>query len=383
MRNSKLLLTLLVVTVGLASQGCYWLSGTIKIEGNISDMESGTVAIRDKHGSIVFQTAIKQHHFLIDKQSLPNSDFYQIYISDQPEPDFGPGYEIYLEPGKYEIENSKKTFSKYPIIKSGSNLQAQLSHYYPFSDSLSSVTRDSLSKKYPPLPSLEQASDINDEVAIEILKKFTQRYPDDEIIGRMMAKMNYDHAPLKFFEAFKHINKQARNSEDGKLIENRLNVLTKLAPGANIPDIEGTSLDGKKFQFSKIQSKFVLIEFWRSTDLLSRGNHKNLVKDIRKKFNTADLEILSISIDKDPEWWKAAIQQDSINWQQVNDFKGQDSPNVANWAIKRIPTYSLVTGSGKIVMHDVIPFKIIDIVKDKLQQDSLKSGHRNGYTSNP
>ncbi len=62
---------------------------------------------------------------------------------------------------------------------------------------------------------------------------------------------------------------------------------------------------------------------------------------------------------------------DKINWIQVSDLKGNDSPNTKNWAITTIPAYYLLDKKGRIIERE-IPFASI---KDKV--DAYLAAHPN------
>lgn len=205
------------------------------------------------------------------------------------------------------------------------------------------IIRQKYTKRNGLALNLSQGLEVDNQVSMSILKEFAKRYPNDEIITHVMAKMNYDNAPEGFYNVFEHFSEGAKSSAEGKRIGERLKAPTRLLPGKKIPQIEGKTLDGKKFELSDLKSKLILIEFWKASDQLSRANHQTLVRQIIAQFKPSDLSVLSISLDKLSDWWITAVQQDSAKWEQVNDLKGADSPNVRQWAIKRVPTYSLIT----------------------------------------
>ena len=79
--------------------------------------------------------------------------------------------------------------------------------------------------------------------------------------------------------------------------------------------------------------------------------------------------VVSISTDKDQDVWKRAIKTSNLNWPQVADFKGDISPNVANWKITAVPSYFLVDSKWRIIKPNID----IVTVDDEVHNYLLKS----------
>jgi alkyl hydroperoxide reductase subunit AhpC len=60
------------------------------------------------------------------------------------------------------------------------------------------------------------------------------------------------------------------------------------------------------------------------------------------------LEVLGVSLDQDPEAWKAAVKHDKLEWQQVNDTKGWDASSAGAYAVDAIPASFLIDRKGNI-----------------------------------
>ncbi|HWZ34528.1 MAG TPA: thioredoxin family protein, partial [Mucilaginibacter sp.] len=94
--------------------------------------------------------------------------------------------------------------------------------------------------------------------------------------------------------------------------------------------------------------KIILLDFWRSSNGSSRDNHAQIISQLLP-LTDKGLGIVSVSFDIDQDKWLSAIKRDRMNWLQVSDLKGDDSPNGPTWGIKSIPAYYLIDGQGKIV----------------------------------
>jgi peroxiredoxin len=106
--------------------------------------------------------------------------------------------------------------------------------------------------------------------------------------------------------------------------------------GTNYPDISLPDVNGENIALSSIKSKVVLVQFWSAQDRASRIQNGALV-ELYKKYKSRGLEIYQVSIDTDKAVWRAAINQDELNWINVGDMKGSISA-VNSYNIQVVPS---------------------------------------------
>lgn len=122
--------------------------------------------------------------------------------------------------------------------------------------------------------------------------------------------------------------------------------------GSKAPEIELISPSGKKIKLSKLKGKVVLIDFWASWCGPCRRENPNVVEAYKKyhktKFKTGKgFEVLSISLDRNEEAWKAAIKKDGLLWK--NHGWDKDHTASKDYVVSSIPTAFLIDGNGIIV----------------------------------
>jgi hypothetical protein len=307
----------------------------IEFTGTTPGIKSGTFVIKNLRDSTLYGVNIKDEKFEVSG-ILPAPGYYTMdIVDDTSKSSHERHFEVYLEGGKYAIETEKGKLYKYPKITSPSKIQSDLSDYNTL------VTQ---------LPGSAQQ---DNDAGFKALKQFVKDHPQSTISAHLMYKMEYNLQPETYFEIFKTFSPEAKNSDEGKEIGDKLGHLVKLAPGAQSPALAGKMPDGKPFDPSILKRKVILIDFWRASNQISRQNHlqmQNLLLEFKGK---NAFGIVSVSIDSKTDWWTKAIKEDNMRWPQVSDLKGDDSQNAANWAVSQIPTYSLVDGNWKIIARDI------------------------------
>lgn len=122
--------------------------------------------------------------------------------------------------------------------------------------------------------------------------------------------------------------------------------------GSEAPDFELKSPKGKTIKLSKLRGKMVLVDFWASWCGPCRRENPNVVQVYEKyhnqKFKNGNgFEIVSVSLDKDEEAWKKAIDADNLSWK----YHGWDNGGAvsAAYGVSSIPSAFLIDGEGNVV----------------------------------
>ncbi|MDB5007905.1 MAG: hypothetical protein JWP45_2298 [Mucilaginibacter sp.] len=362
MKYFYILLTAFILT------GCV-KRASIEFAGVTPGIKNGVFIVKTLGDSALYGENIKDGKFTMAAKQLKYPDYYKMNITDNDNNDTHEPFEIYLEDGKYVIETQAGQLYKYPKITSPSKIQEQLSAFYTLTDklsldvqteikqlnkdvkdkgnSLSGAAYTALLNKLSLAENKLRANNVN------AFSQFVKQYPNSVISTHLMSKLNYEDDPVSFYAIYKTLTPEARNTDEGKEIGQKLSHLVKLVPGVKAPAIYGNTPDGKPFDPKAVTGKVILVDFWRAGNSISRENHQRMKDIIGQLKNKNDLQVVSISLDTKADWWKNAINEDNINWPQVSDLKGDDSPNAANWSITTIPTYYLLDGSWNIIERNI------------------------------
>ena len=125
--------------------------------------------------------------------------------------------------------------------------------------------------------------------------------------------------------------------------------------GLRAPEIELPGLEGETMRLSSLRGKLVLIDFWAAWCNPCRRENPELVK-LYNKYSDASFtkgegfEIYSVSLDRNKEAWKLAVEQDKLNWPyQVGDLKGARTKPAQDYSVEMIPTSFLLDQHGVVI----------------------------------
>ncbi len=127
---------------------------------------------------------------------------------------------------------------------------------------------------------------------------------------------------------------------------------SRLAIGAEAPEIALPSPSGDTIVLSSLRGKIVLLDFWASWCSPCRRENPNLVKNYNK-YKDKGFEIYQVSLDKTKAAWLKGIEDDGLEWIHVSDVMYWNSIVVPIFNIQGIPMSYLLDKEGKIIAHNL------------------------------
>ncbi len=119
--------------------------------------------------------------------------------------------------------------------------------------------------------------------------------------------------------------------------------------GQPAPEIDLKTPEGKNIKLSSLKGKVVLLDFWASWCGPCRMEMPNVVAAY-KKYKDRGFEIYSVSLDRDGNAWRNAINGLGMTWESnVSDLKFWQSDAAVRYGINSIPAAYLLDRNGVIV----------------------------------
>ncbi|NLR57069.1 AhpC/TSA family protein [Chitinophaga polysaccharea] len=123
---------------------------------------------------------------------------------------------------------------------------------------------------------------------------------------------------------------------------------------------------GNAITLDGINAPYLLIDFWASWCGPCRADIPR-VAGIYDKYKGRGLDVLSISMDENPEKWKEAVKEHKMAWLQGSDLKGGRDGIGFDYQVTGIPYYLLLDAKRNIVWRSTWE-AYMDDLESKLQQ---------------
>lgn len=245
--------------------------------------------------------------------------------------------------GSYEVTGSKDAVALY-------ELNEYLRIFGMRTDSIRQVVAAATGSSNAMMVNLQVRARY--EIMTKTKIKFIKSFIDSNLssIASLAAIENLD--PRTDGEYFMKLDKRLSelypNSPYVQGLHLKVAQLSKLAIGAEAPQILLNNPAGETISLSSLRGKVVLIDFWASWCKPCRIENPAVVR-IYNQYKDKGFEIYGVSLDRQMGAWLQAIQQDGLEWIHVSDLGFWNSAPVKLYDINSIPQTYLIDREGKII----------------------------------
>lgn len=119
------------------------------------------------------------------------------------------------------------------------------------------------------------------------------------------------------------------------------------------PDFTLQTVQGQELTLSKVEGKYILVDFWASWCVPCRASFPHL-KELRKQYKNKGFTIVGVGTADEKEKWKKAIKEDNTPWNHVYDVSENHAygPVAKSYGVPHLPTTLLVDSNRKIILRN-------------------------------
>ena len=136
---------------------------------------------------------------------------------------------------------------------------------------------------------------------------------------------------------------------------------------AGFPDLEIADMYGKKVRLSSLEGNVVLIDFWSPS--LGNSNALNAdLKQLYEKYHDSGFEVYQVAVETSKPMWINTVQEQSLPWISVCDLRGEASPALTIYNVRKLPANYLIDRKGDIVAKDLYYRTVADALEERYPQ---------------
>ncbi|MGE5383341.1 MAG: redoxin domain-containing protein [Omnitrophica WOR_2 bacterium] len=350
MKNLILFLTLIISLSACNSRK----SNEFLISGKIDGKAPEKVYLQkntDGKFQILDTAEVKNGEFKF-KGTIDSPDIYYIGIDESRFVSF------FNEPSEISIKFNIDSTNKPEVTGSGSDVEyrkylksmdeyqsAQIGFYTQYNEA--TRNKDSLKAK-----ELETQLDKLDADHKSNLLNFIKENPTSYVAPYIAMRHSYELNLAELKQIMTGLDTKVKESPFSKMLNDRIAILESVEIGKQAPDFTMNDPEGKPVTLSSLKGNIVLIDFWASWCGPCRRENPNVVAAYRK-FHDKGFDILGVSLDKDMESWKKAINDDNLTWLQVSDLQYWNNAVSKAYGIMSIPSNVLLDKNGVIIGRDL------------------------------
>jgi hypothetical protein len=161
--------------------------------------------------------------------------------------------------------------------------------------------------------------------------------------------------------------KALRNEADRRMQYLELDARLSSAEEIGYPEIELPDAQGNKIKLSDVDAKVVMVYFWTSSNTSQKMFNLDFLKSLYDDYHKYGFEIYQVALDPDKALWAKVVKEQKLDWVNVCDSRGGQSPYVIQYNLTGLPSFFVIS-DGALVDGQAVDDKSLR----KLISDLLK-----------
>lgn len=150
-------------------------------------------------------------------------------------------------------------------------------------------------------------------------------------------------------------------SNDIARMEARISLINSIET-RTYPELKGKDMYGNEVALSSLEGNVILVDFW-SAEVGNSNAFNAELQEIYEEYESQGFRVYQVSADTSKAAWVKAVQEQQLSWVSVCDFKGEASPMLRAYNVRKLPSNFLIDRKGNIIAKDLYS----DALEDKLE----------------
>ena len=356
---------LVVVAVAVAVMGCR--SNEVEISGRFVGLNSKMVYLERMSAtgqSIIDSVALDNdggYRFQIENVEMTPSLYNVLYSSERIPLLVSRGEKIslnamgsvllnYTVSGSPESELLRK-FNK-EFVEGQLELNKTIQNYYSADDSVRKQLAQRYNSIYHTVKRQQISFIIENKEHLASVYALYQRLPGEQYLSSADSDLIYYRTVADAVsERYPTSPFLLTLSNDIARMEARISLMNSIE-SRTYPELKGLDMYGNEVALSSLEGNVILVDFWSAEAGNSNAFNAEL-KEIYEEYESEGFRVYQVSADTSKAAWITAVQEQRLPWISVCDFKGEASPMLRAYNVRKLPSNYLIDRKGNIIGKDL------------------------------